>query len=139
MGKRLAGDIPGLEFAHYFEAGASGATNTDQTLGYFVAPADIRVKGAKLVFEAALTGAATNYPKFSIVNLGTAGAGTVAAAALAFSSTAVLAGSEAPVAMTVDTDYDEVSKGEVMALKVAQQASGKVYPAFHGTMWYEFQ
>lgn len=139
MGKFLAADAPGLVISHYFEAGASGATNTDQTLGYFVAPKDLRVKGAKLVFEAALTGAANNYPKFSIVNLGTAGAGTAEIAALAFSSTAVEAGSCAPVAMTVDTDYDEVSEGEVIVLKVAQQGNGKAYPAFHGTMWYEFQ
>lgn len=139
MGKRIAADIPGLEFAHYFEAGASGATNTDQVLGYFVAPADIKVKSAHLVFEAALTGAATNYPLFKIVNLGTVGAGTDAVASLAFSSTAVTAGSCAPAEMAVGEDYEDVSEGEVLALAVAQQASGKVYPQFHGTMVYEYQ
>lgn len=139
MGKFLGADQPGLVISNYFEAGASGATNTDQTLGYFVAPKDIRIKEVNLVFEAALTGAATNYPLFTLTNLGTAGAGTTAVASLAFSSTGVTAGSCAPVAMTVDASADEVSENEVLVLRVTQQASGKVYPAFHGTMAYEFQ
>ncbi len=139
MGKFLAADQPGLTFAHYFEAAASGATNTAQALGYFRAPKDIKVLSVHMVPEAAWTGQATNYQTVSLVNFGTAGAGTTAVASKAFSSTAVSAASGAPTAITVNTDNDEVSEGEVLYVKVAATSSGQAYPAFHVTMTYEYQ
>lgn len=139
MGKFIGADQPGLVLAHYFEAAASGATNTAQSLGYFVAPKDIRVKSVTMVPEAAWTGQATNYQTVSVINLGTAGAGTSPVATLAWSSTAVSAGSCAPKALTVSTTYDDVSEGEVLLVTVVATSSGQAYPPFHVTMTYEFQ
>lgn len=61
---------------------ASVATNTDQEIASFVAPHDMKLEAAYIAFIAAMTGAAANYLKFSIVNKGTDGAGTTEMAAM---------------------------------------------------------
>ncbi|MBM3302017.1 MAG: hypothetical protein FJY85_18965 [Deltaproteobacteria bacterium] len=88
-----------------------------------------------------MTGQATNFPTFSLRNIGSAGAGTVDLASLAFSSTGVTAASRAPAAMTLNTTAAnlEVASGETVLFKILQTASGKVYPKVTAVGWFEYQ
>jgi len=138
MGKKLASDIPGLEFGMVLEGAASGATNTDQEVGYFVAPFDLKITGAYISFKSAFTGAATNYPKMSLINRSNSDAEM---AALSFSSTGVKCGAKDSVAMNLsDTAANLLaSKGDVITYNIAQQGNGKAYPANYCTLIFERQ
>lgn len=145
MAKTLHGDIMGgaggFKMNVPLPALASGATNTDQEIAAFVAGEDMKLRAAYIAFIAALTGAATNYPKFSIVNKGTDGTGTIEMAALEFSSTGITAGAGAPKAFTLSATAANllISAGEIVAIKVAQQASGKVYPVAYPSAHFSLQ
>lgn len=132
MGKSLLADrMAGFKLPAYLGALASGATNTDQEIARFVAPHDMKLAAAYGVFIAALTGAATNYIKFSIVNLGTAGSGTTEMAALDFLSTAITVAAMAPKAFTLEATTVAnllISAGEVVSIKAAHQGTGVAYP-----------
>lgn len=140
MGKFMFADIPGNRFCIQQEL-ASGATNTAQELCYFVPDKDIKLLGAYLAVEAAMTGAATNYPSFYIKNRGTAGAGTTEMAVLDFSSTAVAIGSGDMGAFTNNATAASLlaSSGEVISIGVAVDGTGKAYPKSHVTVWFEYQ
>lgn len=120
---------------------ASGATNTNQELASFVAGEDMKLRAAYIAFIAAFTGAATNYPKFSIVNKGTDGTGTTEMAALEFSTTGVTAGAGAPKAFTLSATAANllISAGEIVSIKVAQQASGEAYPIGYPSAHFSLQ
>ncbi len=138
MGKCKASDIPGLEFSAAMEAAASGATNTDQEVGYFTAPFDLKLTGAYLAMEAAMTGAATNYPKISLVNRSNSDAEM---AAIEFNATGITCAAKGSVAMTISTTAADLlaDKGDVISLVIAQQGSGKAYPISHPTLYFERQ
>ncbi len=145
MGKSLhadrVGGASGLKIPVDLPALASGATNTDQEIASFVAGEDMKLRAAYIAFIAALTGAATNYPKFSIVNKGTDGTGTTEMASLSFSSTAVTAGASAPKAFTLSATAANllISAGEIVAINVTQQGSGKAYPIGYPSAHFSLQ
>jgi hypothetical protein len=70
-------------------ASANASTAQDQVVG--VAPYDGTVSSVTYVPEADITGAATNYRTFRVVNAGQDGNGSTVVASLAFSSGAVTA------------------------------------------------
>ena len=120
---------------------ASGATNTAQEKITFVAGEDMVLRAAYLMFIAALTGAATNHQKISIVNKGTDGAGTVEMAALVFSSTAVVAAAGVPLAMTLSATAANLllAAGEMVSIKVAQAGSGQTYDISYPSAHFSLQ
>jgi len=141
MGKTLFADIPGNRFSVALEAAASGATNTAQSIGYFVAPANIKLEQVLGAFEAAWTGQATNFQTTSVVNLGTSGAGTTAMASLAWSSTDIAVGSGAVKEIPLSSTPANLlaSSGEVIIYKIAAASSGQAYPKHHVTLEFSYQ
>lgn len=130
MAKTLFGDrMAGFKLPINLGALASGATNTDQEIASFRAPHDMKLAAAYAVLIAALTGAATNYANFNIVNKGTAGAGTTIMAALAFTSGVEVA-AEAPKAFTLSATAANllISEGDVIAIAALHGGAGAVYP-----------
>lgn len=129
--------VHGLKIPVNLMALASAATNGEQDKASFVAPYAMKLEAAYLAFIAALTGAATNHPKFSIINKGAAGTGTTEMAALAFATTAVTAGAGAPKALTLSTTPANllVAAGDIIAIVSEQVGTGKVhdicYPSVH--------
>lgn len=120
---------------------ASGATNTNQEIASFVAGEDMKLRAAYIAFIAAMTGAATNFPTFSLVNKGTDGTGTTEMAALAFDASTVTAGANAPKALTLSATAANllISAGEIVSIKVLQGASGKVYPVGYPSAHFSLQ
>lgn len=142
MGKTHFADIPDNVFAAYIGSAASGATNTAQTIGWFLAPADCKLESAYIVASAAAwTGAATNYQNLRVINKGTAGAGTTEMALLSVSSTAITVGSGAALAITPSSTAANLlaSSGDVICYTIAQSGDGQVYPIHHVHLLFSFQ
>lgn len=140
MGKsRGADNLAGAKFPMNFEAFASGNTNTDQDVQLHVHDY-IKVEQVYLRMEAAMTGAATNFPKFSVINRGTNGVGTTEVAALNFNATSVVCASAGYVELTLSTTAANllVTPGQILSAVIAQQASGKVYPISQVSLGYSF-
>lgn len=143
MAKQICGEIPGLQkFSMPLEAAASAAASTSAaSVGRMTPAKAIRIKGAKFIPEAALTGAATNYCTLSLRNLGTNGAGTKDIASLAFSGTGVTAAADVAKALTLSATAADllVAAGEVLAWHIAQAGTGMAYPKHHPVFDYEWQ
>jgi hypothetical protein len=131
MAKTLHGDrMAGFKLPVNLGQLASGATNTTQDEARFVAPHDMKLEAAYAIFIAALTGGhATNYTKFKLINVGTAGAGTVEMASLSFTSGITVA-ADTPKAFTLNTTAANLllSAGEAVQLVALPLESGLAYP-----------
>jgi hypothetical protein len=140
MGKtRGADNLAGVKFPLMFTEFASGATNTNQDI-QVQTPDYIKVEAVRLRMEAAMTGAATNYPKMSLVNRGTNGVGTTEIAAISFNATSVVCASAGYVDLTLSTIAANLllTPGEILSAVIAQQASGKVYPICQISIGFSF-
>jgi len=133
MAKTLVGDrMAGFKFPINLRSLASGATNTTQEFANYVVQHDMKLAAAYATLIASLTGAATDYANFNIVNKGTAGTGTTIMASLAFTS-GITATLEIPKAFTLSTTAANLllSSGEIVAVAAKGGGAGAVYPIAH--------
>jgi hypothetical protein len=141
MGKSRGADyLSGAKFSLNFTEFASGATNTAQDLQMQMHDY-ANIASVRLRMEAAMTGAATNYPKVSLINRGTDGVGTTEIAEISFSSTGVVCASAGYVDLTLSaTAADlEVDPGEILSAVIAVQGTGKAYPISQMSIGYTFR
>lgn len=96
-------------------ASAAAGTAQDQTVG--VAPFAGTVSAVTFVPEADITGAATNYRTFRLLNKGSDGNGATVVASLAFSSGAVTASDfdEKAITLSAVAGATTVAEGDVLA------------------------
>jgi hypothetical protein len=110
---------------------ATIAATQDQVIGE--APFDGTVTAVKLVPEAALTGNATNYRTFRVVNKGQAGAGTTVVASLATDATPakdLVAFDEKTIPLSVVAGATTVAAGDVLAVDETVAASGIAHSGY---------
>lgn len=96
---------------------ASAAAGTAQSHTVDIAPFDGTVTAVTFTPDATVTGAATNYRTFTLVNKGQAGAGSTTVASLAFSSGSVVATGFDETAITLSGTPANltVAAGDVLA------------------------
>jgi hypothetical protein len=131
MAKTLHGDrMAGFKLPINLGDLASGATNTTQEVARFCAPHDMKLAAAYAILIAALTGAATNFANFNIVNKSTDASGTTIMASLAFNTTGITVAAKAPAAFTLSTTAANllISEGDVIAIAAVGGGAGAVYP-----------
>ncbi|MHB9075795.1 MAG: hypothetical protein ACYC6G_20020 [Desulfobaccales bacterium] len=141
MGRHPASSIPGMTYSRLAAAAAAasplGATVNN---GRFVAHKALRVKGVKVVAEAAVTGADTNSVTLALRNLGAAGAGTTDVATLALANGTDLA-ADTPRALTLNTTAANllVAAGDVLTFRQVKVGNGMNIAAMHCEVEYELQ
>lgn len=104
---------------------AAAATAQDHVVGR--APFAGTVTGVTLSLEAALTGVATNFRTFRLVNRGQDGAGTTVVASLAFDTATVTAAAhdERAIPLTANT---AVAEGDILVLDEVVAGTGLASP-----------
>lgn len=107
---------------------AIAAAAQDQTVGE--SPIAGTVTSVSFTPEADITGAATNYRTYSLVNKGSDGNGTTVVASLAFSSSGVTATDfdEKAITLSAVDGATTVADGDVLAWVEAVAASGLASP-----------
>lgn len=98
--------------------------------GGWVAPTNLTIRSAALVWSQAVTGQATNFFTISFFNR-TTGAGTVQwATAIAYSSGGVTATKATPVALTLSSTAADlqVAAGDLLAVEIAVTGTGLLAP-----------
>lgn len=120
---------------------ASGAADTTQEKITFVAEEDMVLRAGFIMFIAALTGAATNHPKISIINKGTNGAGAVEMAALSFDADTVIAAAGVPKALILSSTPANLllSAGEMVSIKILPVGTGKAYDISYPSAHFSLQ
>lgn len=88
-------DIPGAHQTHYALRAHAAATATEDAF-CFVAPFACKIRAVEIVWDAAITGTATNYTNVNLINAGTDGTGTTELANIDY-----LAGTNASAGATV--------------------------------------
>lgn len=141
MGKHAYSSTPGETFTRLVASAAAAAPlGATVNNGRFVAHKDLRVKGAKVTAEAAVTGADTNSVTLALRNLGAAGAGAIDIATLALAAGTDLA-ADTPQALTLNATAANllVAAGEVLTFRQVKVGNGMNIAAMHCEVEYELQ
>jgi hypothetical protein len=111
---------------------AQATANTDEGYAILRAEDDIEITGARIIFDAAITGAATNHVAFGLVNKGTNGAGSTAVTAVKAYDNGVNAAAFVPEPLTLSaTEANRrLTAGQVLALDRTTPGTGLASP--HG-------
>jgi len=122
MGDTLAYDLPGFR-THVVEGVASVASNAANTVYQPICRVDRAgaLKAAYWIPSASQAGHGTNYRTLKIVNLGSAGSGTTVAASLGLTASKA---ANVAHALTVDTDNNSLSAGDVLAYVTTSAGNG---------------
>lgn len=108
---------------------AQGTANTDESYCVLVADDNIKVVGARIVWDAAITGAATNHAAFGVVNKGDDAAGTAAVTAVKAYDNGVNAAAFVPEELTLGTEAArKVAAGDVLVLARTTPGTGLTTP-----------
>jgi hypothetical protein len=110
---------------------AQSTANTDEAYALLRAEDDITVTGARIIFNAGITGAATNHVAFGVINEGLAGSGTTAVTAVRAYDNGVNAVAHVPENLTLSATAANlnVAAGEVLSLDRTTPGTGLASPS----------
>lgn len=124
--QELSGDLPALP-GYYFPGAAAAVV---KELAVFRAPSRMQIQAVSFIATATLTGTATNFSTLNVRNRTAAGAGTAIPASLAFSSGAVVATAQVPLALTLSATAADLifAAGDVCTVEKAVTGTGLLVP-----------
>jgi hypothetical protein len=121
--RELAGD-----FTERTAFPAQGTANTDESYAVYTADRRLTVTDARIIFNAALTGQATDYVALQVLNRGPAGAGTGEVTELLAFDNGINAAAFIPVTLNLGADLD-LDEGDVLALVRTTPGTGLATPS----------
>jgi hypothetical protein len=138
MSKRLASDRPGESYYNVVRTPAVAGGSNDR-LPVFLAPFDLTLEEAVFLSDAAMTGAATNNFTLTVLDGGTAGAGTSVMATLAFTGTGTVVGAYDKESFTVSATVANLNldAGDVMLFDKTEGGTGLALEA--GYLYVKFK
>ena len=108
---------------------AQGTANTDEAYSLLEAEDNITIVGARIIWDAAITGAATNHVAFGVVNKGDDATGTAAVTAVKAYDNGVNAAAFVPEELTLGTEAArKVAAGDVVVLARTTPGTGLATP-----------
>jgi hypothetical protein len=110
---------------------AQATAGTDEAYNLMRADKNIVIIGARIIWNADITGAATNHCAFGVVNKGAAGAGTTAVTAVKAYDDAVNAAKWVPETLTPSATAANlnVASGDVLVLDRTTPGTGLASPS----------
>lgn len=124
--KNLSGDL-----THVVRIPAESTAGNTPTWALFEAPNDIEIVGVSIIWDAAITGAATNNFAVGVVNEGTDGTGTTAVTDVHTYANGEDATAHVPEDLTLSSTAAnlDVDAGEVLSLDRTVNGTGLASPA----------